>query len=1460
VASVEQLIITFDQSATAGATAAAQATERYAKGLEALAAAGKTTDEVVTRSVKSYDAAVKALSGVATETAKAAKANRDYEATILAIAKAEAKAGGESEKTQEERRRALIQLQLELQKAADAGKKLEEKFAPVAPTFDKVGASSGQAAFAMRQFGVQSVQAISGIATGQSVMTVFIQQGHQLVDVALATGTGFGVLGQAIKNAMLAVISPTGLAVTALAAFAAATYIAVSKSNDLEDQQRTLAVSLAATGRSADVSATSLQRYADQLARAGVSRADSQAIVNQLGRNQSLSQSQIGRITGIAPDLGVALGTDAKSSISGLEQIAGGSADAIRKLNDALHILSPAQESAASAAATHGHAADALGTVISALEARITGLHERSLSPTERTMHELTNGWNDFVNSIVNSSPAQNLLQGWANIFQSIANSVKGIGSGNISNQIVSLTNQHLALQADLQKNPAGRLSEMVGLDTRPQQLKALEDQILNLQDKSRTMADAVSVGAPTSFPGDYGPAAPPGLQRSLDLSRTAASRAEASDPGRIKTLTGEIKDFRTELTALGPRTSENALLFDNLTGAITADQKAIDDLTKKNEVHRTGLEKQLDTLKAQITAQNQLTDAYGQGVDAVAKVLAKQAAEKSAITDGLTPGTKKYADAVKELTARHLDLAHATGETDVAKQTAANQNAIQLIQAETNSIGMNNDARALMLDHLKNEQYLKDHGIKVEDDLGKSYLASTDAIIKQRQELANQQASYQALADIGANAFDRLGQSISDAFVSGSGSAVNFGNIIKAVIGSVVTDLLKLGVINPILNSVFSGGATRPTLGAALGVGGSAAGGSSSGGLDLGSLYQLGSGASSISGALGGPSLSSIGNSLGLTGQGGYFSGIGSTINGYLATPIYGGSTMTGLTGEAAGYAAQGGGALTVGGALGAVGGIGAGYGVGTTVGGLVAGNRKSGQQNAQIGSIVGSVAGAYFGPLGSIAGGAIGGALGGMLGPQNASPYALTNIGVGDDGRLTVGSNASQISGSNKSEIQAQVDQFNSVLALAGVRIANKSLGAGLGSIGSEANNPLHKGTNFAGGSVGDLLTGFKYSSTDPHVNSYLTANGGAGFSDLQTMATVLSTVQAFVSSVSSTDFTANIDGVLNTAEAMGAQGGMNFLAGVSTFVTQTVPAMTDASAVTGALTDAVKALTDTYAPAIAMAQQLGYKEQELTDARDKAITTAVGLATEQTRLTDAGFVGRYYTARATNDNNPAEAQMAALYNFDLQATAQKKTFLDSLVATFGDAYKDTQQYVDQTAYADLALNEERLTIQKQFGNDTLALQKQQNDDAARQTASATVVSISDYIKKFSLGSASPLSANSQYDIASRQFDSVANSAIGGNFAASQQFTSYADSLATSARTVYGSGAGYAAVVDRIVTAANQIASQGSEALTAGVLMAETRTQTQVLGEKLDTLTAEVALLRQQTQQAANIPSRAA
>jgi len=92
--------------------------------------------------------------------------------------------------------------------AADAVKQqasLDQRLAQATTTISKYGQAHTQADFATRQFGVQSVQFFTSLQAGQPFMTAFIQQGHQVLDVALATGTGFGVLGAAVKQMFSAV-------------------------------------------------------------------------------------------------------------------------------------------------------------------------------------------------------------------------------------------------------------------------------------------------------------------------------------------------------------------------------------------------------------------------------------------------------------------------------------------------------------------------------------------------------------------------------------------------------------------------------------------------------------------------------------------------------------------------------------------------------------------------------------------------------------------------------------------------------------------------------------------------------------------------------------------------------------------------------------------------------------------------------------------------------------------------------------------------------------------------------------------------------------------------------------------------------------------------------------------------------------------------------------------------------
>lgn len=83
------------------------------------------------------------------------------------------------------------------------------------------GHAGGQAAFAQRQFNVQMVQLASSIQGGQPIMLALVQQLHQVFDVALATGTGFEVVGKAIKSAFGALANPTILAAAAVAGLGA---------------------------------------------------------------------------------------------------------------------------------------------------------------------------------------------------------------------------------------------------------------------------------------------------------------------------------------------------------------------------------------------------------------------------------------------------------------------------------------------------------------------------------------------------------------------------------------------------------------------------------------------------------------------------------------------------------------------------------------------------------------------------------------------------------------------------------------------------------------------------------------------------------------------------------------------------------------------------------------------------------------------------------------------------------------------------------------------------------------------------------------------------------------------------------------------------------------------------------------------------------------------------------------
>ena len=117
------------------------------------------------------------------------------------------------------------------------------------------------------------------------------------------------------------------------------------------------------------------------------------------------------------------------------------------------------------------------------------------------------------------------------------------------------------------------------------------------------------------------------------------------------------------------------------------------------------------------------------------------------------------------------------------------------------------------------------------------------------------------------------------------------------------------------------------------------------------------------------------------------------------------------------------------------------------------------------------------------------------------------------------------------------------------------------------------------------------------------------------------------------------------------------------------------------------------------------LGYQEQQLTDARDKAIAIATKAAQYTTDQADIGAQVSLAQANATLSGDPQDAKNAALFAFDTQAAQQQKTFSDNLIATWGDAFATTQSYTDSMLMEEKTLGAQRLVIAKTADDAILA-----------------------------------------------------------------------------------------------------------------------------------------------------------
>ncbi|MGI9129579.1 MAG: tape measure protein [Roseomonas sp.] len=516
---------------------------------------------------------------------------------------------------------------------------------------------------------------------------------------------------------------------------------------------------------------------------------------------------------------------------------------------------------------------------------------------------------------------------------------------------------------------------------------------------------------------------------------------------------------------------------------------------------------------------------------------------------------------------------------------------------------------------------------------------------------------SREALASIGETALDRIGNGIVTAFALGERAVINWGTISRQVIASVITDMAKLAIVNPLVNAAF--GAARPTLVGAVSGAPMASGAqqtampAAAGGL----IQTFGlNGLSSFGFGGGGGAFSGLGNALGLSGAGGFLSTpLWTTSAGAMATaPLPAGVQGPVLPASALGEAGMG---ATFGNLLG---GAGAGFAAGGLTSSIVGGARgtvgPSGTIGAGSGAVIGAVIGSIIPGIGTLIGGLIGGAIGGgagaMFGPTRKGMAARAGgdvfLGVDDAGLLTItGARGKRWDQAGAvAEVQQQLNAINQQIAARNLSFA----------------------------APGQAAVGFGQASGSPRELS-LTALVGQLRSDNANQMTAFGTLAARGG---------DLEEALSAAD----------------FVTQVFEPLGRAVEKTSAFKAAMDALTKTYDDAIAKAKDLGLSEADLNTQRAERIAKL-----ESDRARDLNIIDRSLGIRRMALNG--DSRGVALGQFDLRAEAELRAFREQL---FQLGLEETgEEYIRRVVALEQTIADERLAVMREFDRQAEALAAQ-------------------------------------------------------------------------------------------------------------------------------------------------------
>ena len=868
-------------------------------------------------------------------------------------------------------------------------------------------------------------------------------------------------------------------------------------------------------------------------------------------------------------------------------------------------------------------------------------------------------------------------------------------------------------------------------------------------------------------------------------------------------------------------------------------------------EARRIAQQRLLGQLNDTLESQRRSTEASQaeaaalmEGATAMNAVADQRRAEAEALKYA-APGTAEYEAAVRDLTAAFEQQRAAAADLGTAKQALQSNQQLEYLRAELALVGASTVERQRELAALKARQEIEARGGDPNSDVSRQAIQQARQISDVRSELDRTQAAYNDLAAVGEQAFSRIGTAITQALANGQLQTLRFGNIAKAVFSEVLQYLAKLAVLNPIQNVLFgrnlptianvggilgglfgtsSSATAAPVLGGGGGVGGAVGGGlallgggaaggytGTSGLTILGGGYgdqpAAGSGGP-LGGLLGDSTFSTIGNVWSIGSKAleffrGGATGLTEALNpgtwSILQGTTVGGWLNTPLWGAIG--PTQSGAPLSLTSLGGLAGGLLGGFGLGTIAGGITGALRGTADSTGTyIGTGVGTAAGAAIGSIIPGIGTVLGALIGGTLGGGAGGLFGPTIEGL-----------------RNRSGGTIQYGVQNGRLVVTEARgkrwNATEATGDAQAQLDAVNNELATRGIFLDEGPFGYI--------------GYGRAPARAGVATEFNAESVLPYLRSN---------TADIESVLRNSDG----GTLERILGDVDWVRETYwPAMTAAQTATDEFTASMRELDERFEPVIARARSLGLATKELDDIWAEARARLV----EQRALGITGISAGLDAREARLAGNDTQAE---LFAFDQQAR-QEVFDTQGRLRELGVAAEQAAQTIER-------LQE----VQRKEREEIESRERDARARAAEASAGGVVVSLADYARNLRAGAASPLSAQSQFSIASEQFDTAAAAAAGGDWQSVTRLTGYADTLLSAGRNLYGSGTAYVETFNRVLAAIEKVAQQPAEQLTAQVLRAETRTQTDVLKSGLDDLKSELAALRREVAQGSAMPAR--